>query len=122
LDAEVWDLICSTSEGIRSWDAESLAVDVIDAVQPGGHFLDQDHDAHARGVAVKMFDRGNWETGRPTVVRSPRRRRSRANEILETHEPYPLPDGAADEIRGIVERFGRSTSRPPEYPVTATVY
>jgi len=24
---------------------------------------------------------------------------------LETHTPYPLPDGAAAEIRGIVERF-----------------
>ena len=71
LDAEVWDLICSTSEGIQSWDAESLAVDVIDAVQPGGHFLDQDHTlTHMREVwQSKMFDRGNWEdweaNGRP---------------------------------------------------------
>jgi len=108
LDAEVWDLICSTSEGLQKWDPESLAVDVIDAVKPGGHFLDQDHTlTHMREVwQSKMFDRGNWEdweaNGRPA---SKARAVARAQEILETHEPYPLPDGAADAIRGIVERF-----------------
>jgi trimethylamine:corrinoid methyltransferase-like protein len=111
LDAEVWDLICSTSEGIRGWDAESLAVDIIDAVQPGGHFLDQDHTlTHMREVwQSKMFDRGNWEDwearGRPV---SKAKAVERAKEILETHTAYPLPDGAADEIRGIVERFERT--------------
>ena len=108
LDAELWDLVCSTSEGVRGWDAESLAVDVIDAVQPGGHFLDQDHTlTHMREVwQSKMFHRGNWEdweaNGRPV---SKDRAVERAREILETHTPYPLPDGAADTIRGIVERF-----------------
>jgi len=108
LDAELWDLICSMSEGIRGWDAESLAVDVIDAVKPGGHFLDQDHTlTHMRTVwQSKMFDRGNWEeweaNGRPA---SKAKAIARAKEIIETHEPYPLPDGAADEIRSIVERF-----------------
>jgi len=81
---------------------------VIDAVKPGGHFLDQDHTlTHMREVwQSKMFDRGNWEdweaNGRPV---SKTRAVARAKEILETHEPYPLPDGAADTIRGIVERF-----------------
>ncbi len=108
LDAELWDLLCSTSEGIRGWDAESLAVDVIDAVKPGGHFLDQEHTlTHMREVwQTKMFDRGNWEdweaNGRPI---SKTRAIDRAKEILETHTAYPLPDGAADEIRRIVERF-----------------
>jgi trimethylamine--corrinoid protein Co-methyltransferase len=108
LDAELWDLICSLSEGVRSWDAEALAVDVIDAVKPGGHFLDQDHTlSHMREVwQTKMFDRSNWEDweagGRPL----PKAKAAvRAREIVETHRPYPLPDGAADEIRRIVEDF-----------------
>jgi trimethylamine--corrinoid protein Co-methyltransferase len=110
LDAELWDLICSTSEGIGTWDPEMLAVDVIDAVQPGGHFLDQEHTlTHMREVwQSKMFHRGNWEdweaTGRPV---SKDRAVERAREIIETHQPYPLPDGASDEIRRIVERFER---------------
>jgi trimethylamine:corrinoid methyltransferase-like protein len=53
-----------------------------------------------------MFDRGNWEDweakGRPLPKT---KAAARAKEILETHTPYPLPDGAAEEIRGIVERF-----------------
>jgi trimethylamine--corrinoid protein Co-methyltransferase len=108
LDAEVWDLLCSTSEGLQTWDAEYLAVDVIDAVKPGGHFLDQEHTlTHMREVwQTKMFDRGNWEdweaNGRPI---SKTRAVARAKEILETHEPYPLPDGAPEEIRRIIERF-----------------
>jgi trimethylamine:corrinoid methyltransferase-like protein len=108
LDCDLWDLICSMSEGIRGWDAESLAVDVIDAVKPGGHFLDQDHTlTHMREVwQTKIFDRGNWEdweaNGRPL----PKAKAiARAKEIIETHRPYPLPDGASDEIRRIVERF-----------------
>jgi trimethylamine--corrinoid protein Co-methyltransferase len=108
LDGDLWDLICSMSEGIRGWDAESLAVDVIDAVKPGGHFLDQDHTlTHMREVwQTKIFDRGNWEdweaNGRPL----PKTKAiARAKEIIETHTPYPLPEGANDEIRRIVERF-----------------
>jgi len=108
LDGDLWDLICSMSEGIRGWDAESLAVDVIDAVKPGGHFLDQDHTlTHMREVwQTKIFDRGNWEdweaNGRPL----PKTKAiARAKEIIETHTPYPLPEGASDEIRRIVERF-----------------
>jgi trimethylamine--corrinoid protein Co-methyltransferase len=111
LDAELWDLICSTSEGIQSWDAESLAVDVIDAVKPGGHFLDQEHTlTHMREVWMsKIFHRANWEdweaNGRPL----PKAKAvAQAKEILETHTPYPLPDGAAEEIRGVVERFEKA--------------
>jgi trimethylamine--corrinoid protein Co-methyltransferase len=108
LDAELWDLICSMSEGIQNWDAESLAVDVIDAVKPGGHFLDQEHTlTHMREVwQTKMFDKGNWEDWEANERPIPKSRAiARAKEILETHQPYPLPDGAADEIRLIVERF-----------------
>lgn len=108
LDAELWDLIVSMSDGAGSWDAEALAVDVIDAVKPGGHFLDQDHTlAHMREVwQTKMFDRGSWEdwekNGRPLPKA---KATARARELIETHQPYPLPDGAADRIRRIVEDF-----------------
>jgi trimethylamine---corrinoid protein Co-methyltransferase len=108
LDAELWDLICSTSEGIRSWDAESLAVDVIDAVKPGGHFLDQEHTlTHMREVWMsKVFHRNNWEDWEANGRPEPKAKAiAQAKEILETHTAYPLPDGAAEEIRSIVERF-----------------
>jgi trimethylamine--corrinoid protein Co-methyltransferase len=110
LDAELFDLIASLSEGVRGYDAEQLAVDVIDAVGPGNHFLDQDHTlSHMMSVwQTRFFDRGNWEdweaAGRPIPKQ---KATERARELIETHQPYPLPDGAADEIRRIVEDFER---------------
>jgi trimethylamine--corrinoid protein Co-methyltransferase len=93
---------------LGSHDPEALAFEVIDAVKPGGHFLDQDHTLENMGLVwqSKMFDRGNWEDweaqGRPLPKE---KARAKAREILETHEPYPLPDGGADEIRRIVEAY-----------------
>ena len=108
LDCDLWGLICSMSEGIRGWDAESLAVDVIDAVKPGGRFLDQEHTlTHMREVwQTKIFDRGNWEAWEANGRPLPKTKAiERAKEIIETHQPYPLPAGASDEIRRIVARF-----------------
>ena len=51
-----------------------------------------------------VFDRNNrddWENnGKPS---SYAKALSRAIEVLETHEPEPLPAGAAEHIRSIVE-------------------
>jgi len=108
LDCELWDLLCSLSEGVGEFDADALAVDVIDAVKPGGHFLDQDHTlANMRRVwQSKFFDRGNWEDWEAAGRPAPKvKATARAKELIETHQPYPLPDGAADEIRRIVEEF-----------------
>lgn len=108
LDCELFDLIASLSEGVRSWDADALAVDVIDAVGPGTHFLDQDHTL-MNMLSVwqsRFFDRGNWEeweaAGRPIPKQ---KATQRALELIETHQPHPLPDGASDRIRKIVEDF-----------------
>jgi trimethylamine--corrinoid protein Co-methyltransferase len=108
LDAELWDLLCSLSDGLGSWDADALAVDVIDAVKPGGHFLDQDHTLANMGKVwqTKMFDRSNWEDWESKGRPEPKAKAiARAKEIIQTHQPYPLPDGASDEIRRVVERF-----------------
>lgn len=108
LDCELFDLIASLSEGVRSWDADALALDVIDAVGPGTHFLDQDHTlANMMSVwQTRFFDHGNWEeweaAGRPVPKQ---KATERARELMETHRPYPLPDGAEDGIRKIVEDF-----------------
>jgi trimethylamine--corrinoid protein Co-methyltransferase len=53
---------------------------------------------------TRLFDRNNredWEfNGKPD---SYDRAMARAREILDTHEPEPLPFGAAERIRAIVE-------------------
>ncbi len=106
LDCELFDLIARITEGFDA-DEDTLATEVIDSVGPGGHFLDQDHTlAHMRELwRSSYFSRESWEDWRAAGKPEPRdRARARAEEILATHEPHPLPGGAAEEIRKVVER------------------
>jgi len=92
LDCEVFEMLQHLAAGIPV-DEESLAVEVIDAVGPGGHFMEQEHTvAHMREIwQPKLLDRMPFEawkkSGRPTALD---RARERAREILATHEPEPL--------------------------------
>ena len=62
---------------------EALALDVIDAVGPGGHFLAQPHTRRHMRDAVEVA-------------------RERALDILQHYEPEPLDDDARRELRRIV--------------------
>ncbi|MCX6625246.1 MAG: trimethylamine methyltransferase family protein, partial [Acidobacteria bacterium] len=72
---------------------ESLALDLIDRVGPGGHFLTEDHTlAHFRDVFYsKLFDRSivqNWvEAGSKTFDT---RLKDLTVQAME-HKPEPLP-------------------------------
>jgi len=84
-----------------SVDDEELALDVIDAVGPGGHFLGQ---AHTRKHMRKTFVRGL--TGEPDAsggYRDPLEvARQRARDILENYRPEPLDEAKAAELRRIL--------------------
>lgn len=107
LDAEHIDRIKKVLEGIDVSD-ETLAVDVINEVGPGGHFLTNEHTlAHMSEISeAKLFDRRRreaWEAdGSKDIVECAY---EKAKEILGTHKPLPLPDGAAGKIRNIVEEY-----------------
>jgi len=80
---------------------EDLALDVIDAVGPGGHFLGH---AHTRKHMRESFVRGL--TGAPDQGGGDRDpvavARERARDILERYEPEPLDEDKAAELRRIV--------------------
>ncbi len=86
---------------------QTLALDVIDAVGPGGHFLAQDHTLlHFReNWFPKLMDRNNYETwvekGKKTLGQ---RANERVREILETHAPEPLPEEVRGKLEAIIER------------------
>jgi trimethylamine--corrinoid protein Co-methyltransferase len=88
-------------------DEERLALDVIQGVGPGGEFLTHAHTmAHMRSMSSGgLFDRANRDTwmedgqGRNATERA----YERARQILATHQPAPLPIGAADVMRSIIE-------------------
>jgi trimethylamine---corrinoid protein Co-methyltransferase len=83
-------------------DDESLALDVIDAVGPGGHFLAQPHtrrhmrDAVLRAVSQEIGPDGQHYRDPVEVARE------RAMDILEHYRPEPLAGGVRDELRAIV--------------------
>jgi trimethylamine--corrinoid protein Co-methyltransferase len=84
---------------------ETLALDVLHAVGPGGDFLGTDHTArHFRDVWYpNVLDRRAYhawlEAGRPTAVKTAR---EIARETIATHRAEPLDAGTLEALQGIV--------------------
>ena len=93
---------------------ETLAVDAIRQVGPGGDFVASRHTAkHVRTAQwrptiLNRQGRARWlEEGGLDVKEKARRK---ALRLLETHEPEPLPAGLAARIDELVEGFTPRTS------------
>jgi trimethylamine--corrinoid protein Co-methyltransferase len=84
-------------------DDEELALDVIAAVGPGGHFLAQPHtrrhmrDAVVRAVSQEIAADGQHYRDPVEVARE------RALDILDHYEPEPPADDVRAELRRIVD-------------------
>jgi len=107
LDCEIMEMAYQWVKGIPI-DDEHLAVNVIQDVGPGGHFLGEQHTMdHMRDFRrSKVMNRLDWEgwtaAGRPTPEDA-------ANEevrrILAEHEPDPLPEGVEAELDRIMAAY-----------------
>ena len=81
---------------------ETLAVDVIAAVKPGGHFLSQKHTrknmrtSMLRGVSHQLDKMGKYR--KPSEYA-----RERIQWILDNHHPEPPPDDVQKEINRILK-------------------
>ena len=86
---------------------EAMALDVIDAVGPGGHFLEQEHTLrHFReNWLPTLLDRTNYDTwARNGKLTLGDRAADRARKLLETHHPEPLPADVAERLAAVVAR------------------
>ena len=86
---------------------ETMALDTIDAVGPGGNFLGADHTLrHFRANWLPtLIDRQNytnWEAGGGLTYGQ--RATARARKILARHQPAPLPEEIRAAVRAIVEQ------------------
>jgi len=85
--------------------AESMALDVIDQVGPGGDYLGAEHTARLfRHVWYpRLLDRRahhDWMNhGQPTVLS---RAKEVARETLAKHQPQPIPDATLEKLRAIL--------------------
>jgi trimethylamine--corrinoid protein Co-methyltransferase len=103
MDSEIWSILCSMARGIEVND-ETLALDTIRAVGPGGNFLAQKHTKkHMRELWVPtLLDRrpyNEWEQKRD----GPRDwAREKAQWILKNHQPTPLDPKLYAELSRII--------------------
>jgi trimethylamine--corrinoid protein Co-methyltransferase len=109
LDAEILS-ICRRYMGGMTVNDNTVALDVIAAVGPGGHFMDNEHTlAELRAGALweakvsNTYTSKQWEElGRPSVLEHAARR---VDDLLAKHTPKPLEKNRLQALEGIVERF-----------------
>ena len=86
---------------------DTLLLDLIDQVGPGGEFMSAKETARRCRAEIwnpTLLDRDPWVTweaaGAQTMLD---RIRAKLRDILATHQPPPLPDGAAEKIEAILQ-------------------
>ena len=109
MDCEIFDLIYKMMQGVVV-DEETLALDAIRAVGPGGNFLAQKHTKrHMRELWMPRFmDRRPYETWEAERDGARDWARARARQILDTHEPEPLEAGLVEELGRIIAAVERA--------------
>ena len=103
MDCEIFSIIQKTMQGIVV-DDETLALDTIAAVGPGGNFLSQKHTLkHMRELFLpKFMDRrpySEWETKKDNATDWAL---DRARKTLMTHQPDPLDEKIDAEMARII--------------------
>jgi len=107
------DVLGDVSRIIRGIDIndETLAVDIIRAVGPGGNFFSQKHTLDRIGKEIhmpKLFDRkppGTWlkEGGKDIAAKA----KDQVKKIIKEHYPEPLPAEIRRRIAEIVKEGER---------------
>lgn len=109
LDTELFDLIRRIPLGFEV-DEETLALDVIEEVGPGGHFLGEQHTLrHMREAWMSRFmDKNAWEVWEEKGRSGPPDHAAEhARELLASHEPTPPPPAAEERIREVIAEHER---------------
>ena len=104
LDCEFIRMIKFTMDGI-SVNEETIALDTLKAIGSKGDFLGHPHTykhmtQQSRSELIDRRDRGNWEED--GACDSYVRASQKARNILENHQPDPLPDRVIREVSKIV--------------------
>jgi len=106
IDNEIIDYALRFIQGFEIND-ETLAIDVIDKVGPGGMFLGEKHTLkHFRERWMsRLSDIDSFETWQKKGSRSIAEvAHEKVKEILATHKPEPIPEDIQKEISKILKR------------------
>jgi trimethylamine--corrinoid protein Co-methyltransferase len=104
MDCEIFEIVRRVIAGIEV-NEETLALDAIKAVGPGGNFLTQKHTrAHMREIWVPNFmDRRPYNVWEEKKDGARDWAKEKARKILETHQPEPLEDKISREFEHIIK-------------------
>lgn len=87
---------------------ETMMLDLIDEVGPGGEFLTSKPTADLCRTEVwtpDLLDRSDFYTWQMAGEKTMHDRiKQRLADILESHKPAPLPEGAEEKIKAILQR------------------
>jgi len=102
---EIMDMVKAILQGIHI-NEETLALDVINSVGPGGNFLGTDHTyRHFRNFwSPGLFERLTGEKNENKVSFS-KRLNERAKNIIETHEVPPLSEDKIKAIKDLEKKW-----------------
>jgi trimethylamine--corrinoid protein Co-methyltransferase len=103
MDAEIFSIIHKTMQGIVV-DDETLALETIAAVGPGGNFLSQKHTLkHMREVFLPQFmDRRPYNVWEEKKDDARDWALAKARNILATHQPDPLDEKLSVELAKLI--------------------
>jgi trimethylamine--corrinoid protein Co-methyltransferase len=108
MDCEIYSIVHKVMQGILV-DDESLALDAIRAVGPGGNFLAQKHTLkHMRELFVPQFmDRRPYNVWEEKRDGAPQWAQDKARQILESHQPDALDPQLSAELQRIIASVER---------------
>ena len=103
MDCEIYSIVHKMMQGIVV-DEESLAVDTIKAVGPGGNFLTQKHTRqNMRDIFVPQFmDRRHYNVWEEQKDGAQDWVQAKARQILDTHQPEAMDAALSEELGRII--------------------
>lgn len=108
IDNEILEGILRLVRGFEVSD-DTLALDIIRKVGSGGHYLAQRHTLNRfmkEHWIPKISDRRTYDTWKKEGGKGIHEvAREKANEILATHKPEPIPKDVQKEISQILKRY-----------------
>ena len=119
IDNELAGMVSRALRGIRVND-ETLAVDVIKNVGPGGHYLAQKHTLenfmkeHYIPMIINREKRETWEKAGSKDLREIAR--DEVKKILKEHQPEPLDRDVEKELKKILKEVEKRETRGKDLP------
>jgi trimethylamine--corrinoid protein Co-methyltransferase len=105
MNDEIIAMVKRIMRGVEVSD-DTMMLDLIDQIGPGGHFVAEPRSASLCRQEIwvpQLLDRNAHTIWAQSGKRSMEERVwERVREILRTHEPPPLPEGAAEQIDAIL--------------------